>query len=654
MVADAHEPYVVWNRRVALFWLTKSTAGSEVFLTITPGGLSVAAWESDGARLSPDEAEADFVGALRGMYRARILDGGAEIARLADEVAGDAPASLAFLALSVLAAYRMHADTAHRSTAYFPRLSQLLDCRCVRGDPEGLSKPAFEQLWMRTSEWMRARLGRGLFLPQTQEVVRRYEVYPISHAGLRQVDLERLPQFFTWADYAPGSVVSFERLRADLRRWVADGEHLTGRGRSACADERLDVVVQQIAQELKAWDGIAEDPATGRRVAHVELTLDLPRGIPKLAYLARRPPGFPEVFEHGSHRFDSLEEGWYDPLPVQVDDGRELLDGFEWESTQRSPSLVLRRARSRAIALVRSEEFSGFASRRRLLEGVDCAVLYHDSVAQEVEARISALASKRAVSVKDVGLPTGWRLLVDIRVDRPSDASSPGLEALEVDGAVELLTVGGLRIGRRAEWLAECPPTVLVSGRGQVSINGKAARLRADGSVEWEPRANTSGTHVFEAGRAQRRITLVAPDVAPDLPVLGARAAVDSYTVALARGRWTLLGSRSGEVQRTDRLPRERILRLPFEPIWAIGDPTPDFAVFLCSDPREPEVKIGDGDAEAWAAALVTAADHGKPLASLSEPASRAAERSWVKFVRAAKQIQSARVLGSNGKKESR
>src|SRR5690606_7820223 len=118
------------------------------------------------------------------------------------------------------------------------------------------------------------------------------------------------------------------------------------------------------------------------------------------------------------------------------------------------------------------------------------------------------------------GLPVGWRLLVDLRIDRPSDVSSPGIEALEVDAAVELMTVGGLRVGRRAEWLLDCPPTLLVSGHGRVSINGREARVRPDGVIEWDRLPRNAGTHVVEAGRAQRRITLVAAAVAGDLPVL--------------------------------------------------------------------------------------------------------------------------------------
>jgi len=641
MQATDDSRYLTWNTRVALFWLTKPTGSQETYLSVTPSGLAVAAWECDGVRLSPEEAENDLIAAVRLMYRRHILDAGTDIGCLA-VIESNVPLCLAFLAFSVLAAHRMHADDANRSTAFYARLAQFLDCPRSRERPKGFSTEGFEKLWILARDWTATNTGTPLFVPKSA-ILRRYVAYPLAHVGLRQVDLDKLPEFFDWADYTPNSVVAFERLRDDLTRWVSERARLTRTGRAACMDGRLDAVLQQVAQELKAWDGIAQD-ASGRRIAHVELILDVPRGVAKLSYLARRPPGFPEVFEHGAHRFDSLEEGWYDPLPVPSDHGAELLHGFEWVSTQTSPSLVLRRAGALAIAFVRSEEYSGLSSRRRLLAGVDCALLYHQSVADAVHARLEQIVSSRPTPVSDAGLPDGWRLLLGVRIDQPSATTVQGLEALEVDAAVDIMTVGGLRIGRRAEWLVEHPPKVLVSGaHSQVTIDGRPVRVLADGFIERDHRSCGPGVHVLEAGRAHRRISLVEADIAQNLPALGGGGDANEYTLALARGRWVVLGERPGQLVRFE-LPTQKIVRAPFTPLWAILQAAPGCALFLAAEERPSgDVYGSESEVAAWAESITSASARAVPLASLDPAACAAAQRSWAKFVRRAAALRNSR-----------
>jgi hypothetical protein len=535
----------------------------------------------------------------------------------------------------------MRADGSKRASAYYVRLAELLDCPCVRELPMGVSTEGFESLWLYTRTWTVQHVGQPLFIPKTA-VVRKYVAYPLAHVGLRQVDLEKLKEFFEWADYAPGAIVAVERLCADFSRWLAEGVRLTRPGRAACTDERLDAVLQQVAQELKGWNGVAQD-ASGRKVAHVELTLDVIRGVPNLSYLARRPPGFPEVFEHDGHRFDSLEEGWYDPLPVPREDGAHLLHGFEWLSTQKSPSLVLRRAGARAIAFVKSEDYSGLTSRRRLLAGIECALLYHESAADTVRARVEQLVTFPPTLVRDHKLPEGWQVLVDVKLDRPAADTMPGLEALEVDAAVEIMTVGGLRIGRRAEWLVDRPPTLFVSGiQQQAVINRRPTRVNTNGVVDWEHFNREHGVYVIEAGRAQRRITLVEAAISQGLPVLAREADLNGFPLALARGHWIVLGRRPGQLIQVN-LHTQDILRLSFEPVWAIRQATPGCALFVVSDERHPGDVEGDEPATAaWADTIQSAYGKGMPIASLEPATSEAAQRSWASFVRTARRLRRA------------
>jgi len=634
--------YLAWNERVARFWFMRPTAGSEAYLTITPRGLALALWECDGVHLPTEQAEEQLIAAVRAGYQRWVVQVHGDVSGLARMAPkGDVPLCLAFLAASVLAAHRMRADDGNRANAYYARLQQILAVDRARDLPHGFSKDGFEKLWTFAQRWTLKRGLPPLFLPKTGGTIQKYIAYPLAHTELREVDLRKLPAFFDWAGYAPSASVALERLREDFAQWYP--RSLTAQGCTACEDHRLGGVLQQISQELTAWNGVAEDEA-GRRVAHLELTLDVVRGSPKLSYLARRPPGFPDVFEHEWHRFDSLEEGWYDPLPVPQSDGRHLLDGFEWSDTAdaSAPAFVLKRRPTRAIAFVRSEEYSGLTSRRRLLAGVECALLYHDSVSEIVDARMKQVAEGQPRPITDPSLPSGWRVLLDVHA-RPNADAVPALEALEVDAAVELMTIGGLRLGRRASWLVDCPPRLLVSGMPQdVRVNGQVADVGPGGVVEWERLGREAGVHVVEAGRAHLRIEIVEGSLADGLHAVSELPLGATHSVALARGHWDVIGSRPGEIVETD-LVNQAVLRVPFEPIWAIRRATPGVALYLASCDHDPGEPVNDaGAVERWASAISEASDKDTPLACVDPAATKRAWKQWRGFVRVARRHSTA------------
>ena len=635
--------YVAWNERIARFWFMKPTGAGETYLTVTPRGIAMALWECDGAQLAPEAAETQLIAAVRAGYERWVLHVGGDVSNLARMAPqGDAPLCLCFLAASVLAAHRMRADDGNRAHAYYARLAQVLGVERERDLPAGFSKEGFEALWRFARHWTRQRGLPPLFLPNTDGVVQKYVAYPLAHTELREVDVDKLPEFFDWAGYAPSASVAAERLREDFSQWYP--RNLTAQGKAACADRRLDGVVQQVAQELSGWDGVAEDER-GRRLAHVELALDVIRGEPKLYYLARRPPGFPDVFEHSGHRFDALEEGWYDPLPVPREDGPHLLEGFEWASaaTSSGPTFVLKRRPTRAVALVRSEEYSRLSSRRRLLAGVDCAVLYHESLATVVQARMQRLAEIPWRPIADGTLPSGWRVLLDVRV-RPSDETMPAheaLEALEVDSAVELMTVGGLRVGRRAAWLVDCPPRLVVSGMPtHVLVDGRSTKVDPGGLVQLDRGRRGPGIHTIEAGRCHARVEILEASLAEGLPTLLRDLDRTEYSLALPGGTWDVLGARAGEILRAELVTRSTV-RLPFDPVWAISHGSPGALVYVGSGQRDVGQELGDTAAVAlWRSALCRAADLDIPMASIEPSACVEARRRWTRFVRAARRQQ--------------
>jgi hypothetical protein len=618
-----HTSYLAWNTRIALYWLARPSEVKHVYLTITPGSLSNAAWECDGVPFTPEDAEEDFIEAVRAMYRAYVVDEGNAITPL-QAVHDGIPLSLAFLGLSVLAAYHMRDDGERRSTAYFPRLAELLGA--PGEEPPNFSRPGFEELWQSASAWTERRLGTPLFLATGK--LRKYEAYPIAHAALREVDLRRLADFFDWAQYAPGAAVALDTLKVDFLTWLSTGSNLTQRGLAACQGDRQEAALQQVVAELKTWSGFAPD-AAGRRVAQVDIALDVPRGIPRLFYLARRPAGFPETFVHGEHQFDSLSEGWYEPLTIPRQHGELLFGGFQWISTQQTPNFVLRRAPAKAVALTPSGDSAGLVSRRRLLAGLDCAILFHNSIAEIVRERVVQLCQGRPCRwLRDPDLPEGWSVVDQVRVAVPRADTMPGLEALEVDAAVEVVTRGGLRIARRAEWLDEAPPQVFVSGIApeHVTIDDAPARVHPDGRIEWRPRANVAGAHVVVAGRSYKRISLVSPRLASSLTRLLRRAPSETFPIGLARGAWTVLG-RSAAMVMAVNPAEQQVVEVPFEPVWALRRTC---ALFLVDREVEP---TQDGEVgQSWARSVLDAAESGVPVATIDPESAPQAIRSWGRF----------------------
>jgi hypothetical protein len=635
-ISAALQAYLEWNTRIGLFWLTEPFADTDLYLTVTPRGLSTAAWECDAAALTPREAEESFVSAVRDFYKVAIVDRGYEIEFLQGQDKNGLPLCLAFLALSVLAVHHMHRDDVNRATAFYPRLIQLLGLGERNKRPPGFKEQQFENLWLYVRAWTEARGTRPLYIPPPK--YRQYENYPQAHSVLREVDLERLPEFFRWARYSPESHIDPDRLRADLLEWVYAKSPFTRQGMAACNDQRLAGVVQEVAQELKAWDGGGRDEQ-GRQVANVELHLELVRGMPQLSFLARKPPGFPDAFDDGVHRFESLE-GWYDPVPVPRKEGRALIDGFEWVSVDGSTNVVLRRLGAAAIAFVRSEEMAGLVSRRRLISGVDCAVLYHTSVADVVEQTLAALLGGSAPRpMKGApGLPSDWIVSGVFRVSQfPADWDPP-IEALQVDSVVDFFTIGGLRVGRRSSWLVGAPPVLQVSGvQDFVEVNKSRVKIKG-GVVEWMGVVKRPGMYSVRAGRAHRNIEIVEPTVCAQLPALiEAGQGATRYWAGIPQGTWLVLGAEPGALMSLE-LAMDELVELEFEPVWALpkGRGGKDALLFFPSDERCPVRRPrGSAREQAWARAVRAAERLRAPIVVVDSEAKAVAERSWDQFVQA-------------------
>lgn len=646
--------YALWNTAITQHCLFAGGSEAEdVYITVTPRTLAAAFTNAGGEALTPETAQLRFAEAVSTMYRERVLAHPRRLRILRREGPDNAPECMAFLALSVLAAYEMHSDDESSAAAYYVRLADLLRSDLVGGGrPRGFDLEEFEALWHFVRAWLRDNRRRNLAMPGVEAGFRRFVALPLAHVPLRKVDIERLPEFFAWSAYEPFSKVPRDRLDADLAKWSQGRAVFTNAGTAALGDERRNAVVAQIAHELECWDGSHTDPQ-GRRSTIVEIFLEPVRRRPELFYLPRRPAAFPNVFDDGVHTFDSEEGGWYSPLPIDPADGDDLHAGFSWEAATGGLRLAMRRPEASVVALAPSE-FSGFISHRGLPLGTMTAVLCHSDAIQPTTEYLTRITGQRCQPTDYTGMPSGWRLFTGIRPTQESSVPE-GLDDLVVERDIELVPTGGLRLGRRWAWLNGAPPKLILTGdpNVQAMIDGEPVEIGADGAIKDGGRLTRPGVRIIEAGRLRRRIEIVDAEVAA-LPAPGLNGVSHSRqtTIALPHGLWFVVGASPTESTMVDSGQwGGSVLNCPFNAVWAISVGSGPGAAALClvDAPPLPEIyhlaygKRARRCAEAWASSIYNAAIRRPRLsAAYGAVAIPHLAEIWASYVERAQQVKRA------------
>jgi hypothetical protein len=563
------EAYIQWNRAIAEYYFSETSDNNDVYLTITPRILGVAISKYRGKTISPHEAESDFIKTVSDVYRTEVKRIGLKVAFKTSHGQDRLPKCLGFLALSVLAAYQMHSDEDTGGNAYYKRLADLLGCKLEGNYPEGFTTSEFEELW----KYLQKNQSRIAFV-EPESNSKRYVAYPLAHVPLRQIDVEKLPEFFATAGYEPESRVSHDTINTDLNRL---DYAFSKPGRAALNDSRRKVAITEIAQELECWDGSVKE-AIDRRSTRVEMLLEFRNRRPQLYYLPRQPVEFPEVFDDGVNRFESSEEGWYSLSPVTREHGEALVNGFAWESTVDRTQFVLKRSGTKAIGFVPSNNhsYSGYLSRPRLIRGAPCSVLVHESLHEQTNDYLNTITSSRCEARSHRELPEGWCLFSDLIIERYPEFVPPELSTLDIESNVDIITVGGLKLGRRNAWLLGAHPRLIVTGleKGQQPmIDGQAVAITGDGLLVDEDNAlSRPGIHTIEIGSFSKQIEIVEPEVNNVSIGWVFDRPNTSHQIALPQGAWQLIGATPGELfeARSD-VWNGFIADCPFQPIWAVS-----------------------------------------------------------------------------------
>lgn len=662
-IAEAVAPlpgdYRTWNRALAEHLLQRTSAGSEVYLTVTPRILARALAEVQGAGFDPEQAQTHFTSAASALYRDRVLTQRGRLRVLRRCGDDGLPECIGFLALTVLAAYRMRSDEDAAGHAYYVRLAELLECDLVGAYPVGFDPLVFESLWYFLRDWLAERRGCRLVVPFGDVGFRRFVALPLAHVPLRCLDIEKLPIFFGWAGYQPSGEVTAERLEADFARWLRARGMLTQTGVAAFSDARRTAVLAQVAAELHSWDG-SVDESVSRRSAPVEILFDPVQHRPELFYVPRRPLGFPARFDDGVHAFEASDDGWYGRISITPQDGGELANGFIWQAQSTGVEFALRRAGASVISLVPSDDYSysGFMSAGGLRRGVRCAVFCQEDIAHVASEYLSHVTENPCAPVQHQNLPGGWSLFAGIVARRLAEAPT-GLEPIGVQANVGLIPSGGIRLGNRWTWLQGAAPRILVTGSEPgllVTVDGKPATVGDDGILQSGEFLTGVGEHVIQVGPLRRTVEIVQPSFRVDSSAQYPQQSRSKAPVMLAlpAGRWTVIGAVPGQVALQKYAhARGTIVECTFVPSWAIqvGLGRGAFALNVFAGvPPVPEAHRGrsvaallNRDVLAWTTAIYDAAVRHARINSMMRGCDSAViSESWKAYARCASEIKRA------------
>lgn len=581
--------YLAWNGAIATTSLIDAD-GDEVFLTITPRILEGLQAAVSNIAAVADESKTDFAAAVREAYASILSDCASGLENLRRIGRDGIPVCIAFLASSVLAAYRMHTDEEAAANAYYTRLDEILGCGLSGGLPVGFDPEEYEGLWIFVAAWLCRTYGKRLVLPTTENPTRRYVSFALAHVPLRTVDIDRLPSFFSWAGYDPGEHIAAARLESDLQEWLERQQTLTGPAVAAFGDLRRTAVLAQVSHELECWDGSLTD-VLGRRSATVEVFLQIERNVPTLHFLARRPTAFPQFFNDALHPLEAGADGWYEPFQIEPADGPALRTGFEWRDSSSAPMISVQRSAATSIALVPSE-FAGLVSHHGLLRGAKCGALCVDELADAARTYLESITSCCCLPFVGRQFPSGWKLFTGVtplrRIIPPA-----GLESLDVLPDAQIIFQGGLRLGRQAAWLSGGSPLIIVAGcqpDETVRIDGSVVTPDEEGRIIAPSRLAAVGPHVIEVGRLRRSIGILEPKISIAVSRRNAVKIPVLTPVALPPGEWSLLGSRPDEFQRVHGTHWQAgiVAQCRFTPVWAVSPDSPQGATVLCLMAQPP------------------------------------------------------------------
>jgi len=533
------------------------------------------------------------------------------------------PPFIGLLALTVLAASRMTTIYGENSTKYYARLEELLGWRVYEDD-----KRAFDCYWEKLREWLDEDC-RGEYGSSTAQMhpVYHHVGYPLSQVVVRQVDIERFADFYRWAKATPEEVEKPLLIWAMFRDWMQKttctlDKHFTDFTQSDFFNEQSEAVVLKILQDgYRKWH---EQQAALRPVEPNEAEVERPNGRQN----GNRVKPLELLMEVDWSEFDFRFVSDSGELPEMGEDGQGVLCGEVEFATNHDTGWLIgyipygrftdiwrggfeatlgrsryRFTRSPLLVFGRSEEWSGWISKRNLSFGDRHILLVEEELAGQVQEFLSAYAQKGWYRDQvEPGISAFIEVCIPYQNCPP--LADPRLGGLTPELRTSVRLKGGVKLGRN-RWLKGYEPTVVIEAPLNfglaVSVNGEKLLESRDQHIviDLSQQPRPAGRYTLTVGA--KSVDFATDDLtgesAPDLDCLGGYVIAGNampYQYGLGRGETGSVVIQGATITGDSRY----CLRVPaqFKRAVILGEHPGDVYNFY------PQVRPGS---EKWAVAIV-------------------------------------------------
>ncbi len=408
------------------------------------------------------------------------------------------PRFLILIAVQVFAASQMDdADGEYTKQAYYIQLAKLVGDHAMGANFAADHGEEHRALWDYLIAWL-AKHNRTIRLPSDAKGTKDRNVgLPKSQALLRRADLAQLPVFFRNCGYRPGANVSEDKLVNDVQIRKSDPTYFPSNwARRVLEDKnRFPTAVRQIFNELQKWDGEWELANAGSSIRENQSKTKFWFGISRKRSL---------LVSKGGRSLETSRS-------ISVDDLQNLLSGKKDANGNRLNLIDgINLGRFDADDCM-YQPVSGFEPGDRGLIATDTRNSTSDDLldrlmeCENVATNIQYYA-KEEDFVGDFTPLTG---IPEACLFATFDISDPLPHPYWVDPAwhrflktprPKLVPVGGLRFGRKKNWVEGAGPSIRIAGASlpkTITIDGQIVRV--DQRIIHHDLLSESGDHIVSA-----------------------------------------------------------------------------------------------------------------------------------------------------------
>ncbi|MGB8689784.1 MAG: hypothetical protein WCD53_20950 [Microcoleus sp.] len=468
--------YLKWNNSIAAHFFKNEMAGRSVHLYVTEELITDIGQES-GADFS-DFIEAIKIGLPGAKRKGLCVKAWETQENWLREL--DYPPYIGYLALFVLAA-GIEGDFAAHS--YYPRLRTLLG-----EEPTPGQYPSFDRmskLWEDLEKWSNEDKSGELGIFNSNSVGKRKHIgLPIAQTLLTEKERRALPAIFAAADLDPISYPAegaIALLLAKYGRKQLRKRTLSLLEETRDSEELRQALLEWIIDELRAWDGTAEDSGKTQIYGLLRLCCKLD-SIAKRATLSLRcstKHEFPEedlllFLEDNSQSFSCYEEsgGLSSPL-ISESDGKPLVGcEFDWlkglqvrsaDSSSTKWCFKLPASPIRVFVNGDTQGLPGIVEVRQLPTQQPFYLAAHEQCLEllTIWGELSCQGFEKLQIID--GLPSGWHLF-KAQAACSDELIKQEYPILAFPTNVRLELAGGIRLERGNKFFNFAPPKLILQG----------------------------------------------------------------------------------------------------------------------------------------------------------------------------------------------